>query len=102
MMNPSIPPLHDLESRAQELLPPEVYGYYAGAAGAGATLAANLAAFDRLQLRPDVLTGTTAPDLSTTVLGARPPLPVALAPMAVPGLAHPRGEGATAPAPGRA
>jgi 4-hydroxymandelate oxidase len=100
MMNPSIPPLHDLESRAHELLPPEVYGYYAGAAGAGATLAANLAAFDRLWLRPDVLTGTTAPDLSTTVLGARLTLPVAVAPMALQGLAHPEGDVATARAAG--
>jgi hypothetical protein len=44
MMNPSIPPsvpLSDLESRARERLSPEVYGYYAGAAGAEATLAAN-------------------------------------------------------------
>ena len=98
-MNPSIPP-YDLESRAHELLPPEVYIYYAGAAGAGATLAANLAAFDRLRLRPDVLTGTTAPDLSTTVLGARLTLPVAVAPMALQGLAHPEGDMATARATG--
>jgi len=96
MMNPSSPPSCDLESRAHELLRPEVYGYYAGAAGAGTTLAANLAAFDRLRLRPDVLTGTTAPDLSTTMLGVRIALPVAVAPMALQGLAHPEGDVATA------
>ena len=95
-MSPSIPPSYELESRAHDLLPPEVYGYYAGAAGAGTTLAANLAAFDRLRLRPDVLTGTTAPDLSTTVLGVRLALPVAVAPMALQSLAHPEGDVATA------
>ena len=58
IMNASLSPSSDLESRAQKQLPPEVYGYYAGAAGVGATLAANLAAFDRLRLRPDALTGT--------------------------------------------
>src|SRR5262249_31192337 len=99
MMNPSIPP-YDLESRAHELLPPEVYIYYAGAECAAATLSAHLAAFDRLRLRPDVLTGTTAPDLSTTVLGARLTLPVAVAPMALQGLAHPEGDMATARATG--
>ena len=31
----------DLEIRARERLSPEVYAYYAGAAGIGATLAAN-------------------------------------------------------------
>jgi hypothetical protein len=41
MMSPSIPPSYDQESRAHDLLPPEVYGYYAGAAGAGTALAAN-------------------------------------------------------------
>ena len=102
-MNPSVPPsipLCDLESRARERLSPEVYGYYAGAAGAGTTHAANLAAFDRLRLRPHVLTGITAPDLSTTVLGIRLGLPVAVAPMALQGLAHPEGDVATARAAG--
>ena len=96
IMNASLSPSSDLESRAQKQLPPEVYGYYAGAAGVGATLAANLAAFDRLRLRPDALTGITAPDLSTVVLGMRLTLPVAVAPMALQGLAHPEGEVATA------
>src|SRR5262245_54419345 len=99
-MNPSNPPSDDLESRARQRLAPEVYGYYAGAAGAGTTLAGNLAAFDRPRLRPDVLTGITAPDLSTTVLGVRLALPVAVAPMAVQGLAHPEGDVATARAAG--
>jgi isopentenyl diphosphate isomerase/L-lactate dehydrogenase-like FMN-dependent dehydrogenase len=98
-MAPTIP-LCDLESRARERLSPEVYGYYAGAAGAGTTLAANLAAFDRLRLRPQVLTGITAPDLSITVLGTRLGLPLAVAPMALHGLAHPEGDVATARAAG--
>src|SRR5262249_57158631 len=45
---------------------------------------------------PDMLTGTTAPDLSTTVLGVTLTLPVAVAPMALQGLAHPEGDVATA------
>ena len=94
-MSPSIPPSYELESRARDLLPPEVYGYYAGAAGAGTTLAANLAAVDRLRLRPNMLTGATGPDLSTTVLGVKLALPVAVAPMALQGLAHPEGDVAT-------
>jgi 4-hydroxymandelate oxidase len=90
----------DLETLARERLPPEVYAYYAGAAGTGATLAANCAAFDRVRLRPHVLTGVTQADLSTTVLGVRLALPIAVAPMALQGLAHPEGEVATTRAAG--
>src|SRR5262249_493285 len=59
-------------------------------------LAGNLEAFDRVRLRPRVLTGVAAPDLSATVLGMRLALPVGVAPMALQGLAHPEGEVATA------
>jgi 4-hydroxymandelate oxidase len=85
----------ELEVRAREQLPPEVYAYYAGAAGKGATLAANCAAFSRLLLRPRVLNGVVQADASTSVFGVRLALPVAVAPMALQALAHPDGEVAT-------
>src|SRR6058998_2242810 len=85
----------DLEPAARELLPKDVYDYYAGGAGDEWTLE-NRAAFDRWVIRPRMLTGTGERDLSTEVLGTRVAVPTLVGPWAYQRLAHPDGELATA------
>jgi 4-hydroxymandelate oxidase len=86
----------DFEPVARELLPKDVYDYYAGGAGDEWTLRENRAAFDRWVIRPRMLTGVGERDLSTEVLGTRVAFPILVAPWAYQRLAHPDGELATA------
>ena len=86
----------DLQQCARELLPEAVYDYYAAGAGPESTLAANLAAWSELRLRPRVLRDVSRVELSTTVLGEPVPHPILVAPTAVHRLGHPEGELATA------
>jgi lactate 2-monooxygenase len=60
---------------------------------------ANRDAFDRLRLRPRMLTGNKTCDLSVEILGIRVPVPLLLAPIGVLSIVHPEGETATARAP---
>jgi 4-hydroxymandelate oxidase len=85
-----------LEQRARELLPEPIYDYYATGAGSESTLAANLAAWSELTLRPRVLRDVSRVDLSTTVLGEPVAHPILVAPTALHRLGHPEGELATA------
>ncbi|MFE1973924.1 aminotransferase class I/II-fold pyridoxal phosphate-dependent enzyme [Streptomyces hygroscopicus] len=94
--------LDEYAERARTRLDPAVWDFIEGGAGDERTLAANRAAFDRVRLRPRVLTGTGEGDPSTTVLGRRWAAPVAVAPMAYHTLMHPDGETATARAAGAA
>ena len=96
MLDPAVLDLEALEARAREVLPPEVYAYYAGGSGAEVTLADNVAAWRRLRLRPRVLNGVGEVDPATTVLGTAVRAPVLVAPTAFQRLGHPRGERATA------
>ena len=86
----------DYEPVARELLPRDVYDFYAGGAGDEWTLAENRRAFDRWSLRPRYLRGAGLPDPSTTVLGVPVSFPVLVAPWAYQRMAHPDGELATA------
>jgi 4-hydroxymandelate oxidase len=86
----------DLQQRARELLPDGAYAYYATGAGPESTLAANLAAWSELKLRPRVLRDVSRVDLSTTVLGDPIPHPILVAPTALHRLGHVDGELATA------
>lgn len=88
--------LDDFEPAARELLPPDVYDYYAGGAGDEWTLAENRRAFDDWMIRPRMLRGAYPPDPSTEVLGTPLAFPVVIAPWAYQGMAHPDGELATA------
>ncbi|WP_062013757.1 aminotransferase class I/II-fold pyridoxal phosphate-dependent enzyme [Streptomyces hygroscopicus] len=94
--------LDEYAERARTRLDPAVWDFIEGGAGDERTLAANRAAFDRVRLRPRVLTGAGEGDPSTTVLGRRWAAPVAVAPMAYHTLMHPDGETATARAAGAA
>jgi 4-hydroxymandelate oxidase len=90
------PTISDFERRAAEVLPPGPLGYYAGGAGDEITLRDNVAAWQRLALRPRVMVDCTECDPSTTVLGRRHPHPVIVAPTAFHALATAEGETATA------
>ncbi len=88
--------LLQLEALAREKLPAQIYDFIAGAAEDEITLARNREAWQAVQLLPRVLTGVSAVDISTTVLGRPMPSPVVLAPVALLRLAHDEGELATA------
>jgi isopentenyl diphosphate isomerase/L-lactate dehydrogenase-like FMN-dependent dehydrogenase len=92
----------DYEPLARQVLPADVFDYYAGGAGDEWTLAENRRAFERWVIRPRMLTGAWPVDPSTRILGADLAFPVLVAPWAYHGRAHADGELATARAAARA
>ncbi|MFJ2262677.1 aminotransferase class I/II-fold pyridoxal phosphate-dependent enzyme [Streptomyces sp. NPDC087844] len=94
--------LGDYAALARAELAPDVWDFIAGGAGQERTLAANEEAFDRVRLRPRVLTGVHRPDTGTRILGRDWAAPVGVAPLAYHTLADPEGEVATARATGLA
>ena len=88
--------LADFESLARLAMEPGAFDYVAGGAWDEVTLTDNEAAWRRRRLRPRVLVDVSRIDPSTTFLGTPAAMPVAIAPMAVHGIAHPDGEIATA------
>jgi 4-hydroxymandelate oxidase len=90
------PTIHDFEQRATEVMPPGAHGYFAGGAGDEITLRDNVAAWQRLALRPRVMVDCSERDPSTTVLGRRLVHPLIVAPTAFHRLATPEGETAAA------
>ncbi|MGH2873482.1 MAG: alpha-hydroxy-acid oxidizing protein, partial [Solirubrobacteraceae bacterium] len=75
---------------------PRAADYLFGGAGSEETMRANESAFARWRIVPRVLRDVADRDLSASVLGARIPAPVALAPVGVQTLMHPDGELASA------
>jgi 4-hydroxymandelate oxidase len=90
------PTISDFERHAAEVMPPGAYGYFAGGAGDEITLRDNVAAWQRLALRPRVMVDCSERDPSTNVLGRRRSHPLIVAPTAFHTLATPDGESATA------
>jgi isopentenyl diphosphate isomerase/L-lactate dehydrogenase-like FMN-dependent dehydrogenase len=86
----------ELEAAAKEKLPPESYGYVAGAAGSETTMRNNREAFDRWRIVPRVLRDTSKRDLTREILGTTLPAPFMLAPIGVQSIIHEDGELATA------
>ncbi len=84
--------IRDYEQLAAELLDAGPLGYYAGGAGDERTLRDNVAAWERLRLRPRVLRDVSAVSTATTVLGAEISMPVLVAPTALQRMAHADGE----------
>jgi 4-hydroxymandelate oxidase len=89
-------PYEALLSRARAALSPEAHAYYAAGSGDEQTVAEAEEAWRRIHLRPRVLRDVGTVDPSTTLLGQKIAAPVAIAPTAAHGLAHPDGEVATA------
>src|SRR5687768_17510161 len=92
----SIVSLADFEPLARLTMEPGAFGYVAGGAFDEVTLAENEAAWRRRTLRPRVLVDVSRVDASTTMLGEPTAMPLAIAPMAAQGLAHPDAEIAVA------
>lgn len=86
----------DYERLAEEKLDANALAYFAGGAGDEVTLRENVAAFERLKLRPRVLVDVGSVTTRTSVLGTDVALPVLIAPLAMQRMAHPEGELATA------
>ena len=93
------PPFLDLdllEARARDVLPADVFDYYAGGAETETTMAEATAAWRSWRLRPRVLRGIAEVDLGTELLGTPVRTPIGVAPWAYQGMAHADGELATA------
>jgi 4-hydroxymandelate oxidase len=88
--------LDDIERDARHAIGEMAYAYYAGGADDERLLEENVAAWGRWQLHPHVLAGVAEVSTATTLLGSPVATPVAVAPTAIQGLAHPEGEVATA------
>jgi 4-hydroxymandelate oxidase len=88
--------LDDLERDARHAIGEMAYAYYSGGAEDERLLEGNIAAWAHWQLHPHVLAGIDTVSTATTLLGTAVSSPVAIAPTAFQGLAHPDGEVATA------
>jgi len=94
--------LHELEALARARLPQLAWDYYASGADDERCVERNLAAYERIALHYRVLVDVSRRDLSTTVLGQRIAMPIAVAPTAFHRLAHRDGELASVRAAGDA
>jgi 4-hydroxymandelate oxidase len=84
--------LADFESLARQRMPGPAFDYVAGGSWDEISLRESVEAWQRLRFVPRVLRAISSIDVSGTFLGRRSGLPVAFAPMAVQGLAHPGAE----------
>ncbi|HEV3173701.1 MAG TPA: aminotransferase class I/II-fold pyridoxal phosphate-dependent enzyme [Actinocrinis sp.] len=87
--------LRELEDLAAAHMSREVWDFVAGGAGEERTLAANLAAFDAVRLRPRVLRDVSSLSSGIELFGRSWAAPIAVAPMGFQTLAHADGEVAT-------
>ena len=85
-----------LEDKARARLSPGAYAFAAAGADDEITLAANVAAWRRLRLRPRVLNDVGRIDTGVSILGGPHPTPVMVAPFGRHKLFHAEGERATA------
>jgi L-lactate dehydrogenase (cytochrome) len=82
----------DFREAARRRLPPFLFHYLDGGAGAEQTLAANVNDLQQIKLRQRVLQGSEQLDLSVEWFGKRQGLPMALAPVGLTGMFARRGE----------
>lgn len=86
----------DWRDAARVRLPREIFDYVDGGAGSEHTQRANRCDLDMIGLAPLVMRDVSVPDLGTTLLGLRIPLPIGFSPTGLHRLVHPEGETATA------
>jgi glycolate oxidase len=84
--------LPEIRRAAKRILPPGPWGYAAGGAETESTRRRNRRAIRRLAIRQRVLRDVRNVDISTTFLGLRLPMPVAVAPMGGLVVFHPQGD----------
>jgi L-lactate dehydrogenase (cytochrome) len=87
------PALSDLRARAKRRIPPFVWEYLDSGTGTEATKARNRTGLDRIGMMPSILHGEFTPDLGTTFLGKKMPMPFGIAPIGMSGLMWPDAEG---------
>jgi 4-hydroxymandelate oxidase len=88
--------LAEIEALGRAALDQNALEYYASGANDEVTLRENREGFRRLKLRPRMLIDVSNVDTRTTLLGQPVQTPIALAPSAFHGLAHPEAELGTA------
>ncbi len=88
--------IDDFRTLAKARLPFPVFDYIDGAADDELTKARNTAAYETVDLVPDVLAGVDKIDTSCTILGRKSALPLMLSPTAVQRAFHWQGESAVA------
>ncbi|MBI1280968.1 MAG: alpha-hydroxy-acid oxidizing protein [Anaerolineaceae bacterium] len=88
--------LREFEPLAREQLSQMIFEYYASGANDDVTLSANQSAYQRILLRPHMMTGNAQRSMKTTVIGQPMNIPILIAPMAYMKMAHPDGEYAMA------
>src|SRR5216117_2196374 len=84
--------VEDLRAEARHFLPRAVFDFVDGGAEDEVTLRRNRAAFEEIELVPQVLRDVDAIDLKTEILGCPSSLPLALAPTGGTGLVRSGGE----------
>ncbi|MFC5005161.1 alpha-hydroxy acid oxidase [Dactylosporangium cerinum] len=92
----------DYQHLARDVVDPDVWDFIEGGAESERTLAANVAAFDRVRLRPRVLTDVSTVDTAVSLFGADFATPIGVAPTAYHRLVDAEGEVATAQGAGAA
>ena len=70
----------DLRKMAKRRLPRAIFDFFDGAAEDEISLRENRAAFERVRIAPRMLTGVERVDTSTTLLGGRSKMPIAVGP----------------------
>lgn len=88
--------ISSLEKRVAEKMETGAFGYIYGGSEDEWTLKENTLAFNKKKIIPRVLQGIEKPELKTSLLGIDLPTPIIQAPSAAQGLAHEKGEVATA------
>jgi L-lactate dehydrogenase (cytochrome) len=84
--------IEDLRELARRKVPRAFFDYAEAGSYSEQTLRANRADMQQVKLRQRVLVNVAARDVSTTMLGEKVSLPIALAPVAMTGLEHGNGE----------
>jgi len=84
--------IEDLRQAARRRVPRAFFGYAEAGSYSGETLRANRTDMESIRLRQRVLVDVSRRDTSTTILGERASLPIALAPIGIGGLQWGDGE----------
>jgi L-lactate dehydrogenase (cytochrome) len=92
----SIACIEDLRRHAHRKVPREFMDYYESGSYSEETLRANRDDLSKIKIRQRILRGASDRDLSQTLLGKTNPLPLALAPIGLTGMAYRDGEIAAA------
>src|SRR5712692_2988482 len=77
----NMPSIEDLRQRARRRVPKMFFDYAEAGSYSQETLRANRADMERIKLRQRVLVDVSSRDTSTTILGEKVPLPLALGPV---------------------